>query len=255
MGQTSFAKVIFLKMDNSWLFWQVEGKDDGEGEGRREGAEGLICTSCKTSEAVPLLLNALNYRSLQAVPRPFLGPRHYNKRIVCLRGGSAERRLHPASSVSPCNAEKVHCSPEQPGGMKAMNRHSIWCVLSPGNPLWLLQDDLITHGAAGAPLQERGESRRTWAQHVFGMKHLRLYTAPFPGNCQEEKSINASKVFSKQTLGLCKPCRSGVWWMALSAFLQPAPEAPNPPSTWLLPEPVRASKMKFLRGQGKELRD
>lgn len=79
---------------------------------------------------VPLLLNVLNYRPLQAVPRPFLGPGRYNKCIVCLRGGSAERRLNPisVSVVSPVMLTRFFVTHEQPGGMSTMNGRSTWRV-------------------------------------------------------------------------------------------------------------------------------
>lgn len=78
---------------------------------------------------VPLLLNVLNYRPLQAVPRPFLGPGRYNKCIVCLRG-SAERRLNPisVSVVSPVMLTRFFVTHEQPGGMSTMNGRSAWRV-------------------------------------------------------------------------------------------------------------------------------
>lgn len=76
---------------------------------------------------VPFLLNVLNYRPLPVVPRPFLGPGRYNKCLVCLRGASTERRLNSVSVsvMSPCDAEKVHCGPEQPGAVNAMNSRSL----------------------------------------------------------------------------------------------------------------------------------
>lgn len=108
--------------------------------------------------------------------------------------------------------------------------------------------------AAQAQPQEEGESRNTRAQHMFGMNHLILYITPFPVSHQE-KSINARKVYSKQTSRLWEPYRSGFTWGALSASLEAAPEAPNPPSTWCLLVPVSSAKMKFLGEQRKEIWD
>lgn len=66
------------------------------------------------------------------------------------------------------------------------------------------------------------------------MNHLILYTL----SCElseEEKSINASEIFSKQILGLWKPFGSGFLKAALSVFLKvQAPEAPtlHPPGSF-----------------------
>ena len=109
--------------------------------------------------------------------------------------------------------------------------------------------------AAQTQPQEEGGSRSTRAQHMFGMNHLILYITPFPVNYQEEKSINARKVYSKQTFRLWEPFRSGFPWGALPASLKAAPEAPNPPSTWCLLVPVRSAKTKFLREQSKAMWD
>lgn len=62
---------------------------------------------------------------------------------------------------------------------------------------------------------------------MSGMNHLILYTLSC-GLSEEEKSINASEIFSKQILGLWKPFRSGFLKAALSVFLKvQAPEAPT----------------------------
>lgn len=200
----------------------VKGKDDGGGEGSGErGAEkGLFSLLVIPKKFVPLLLNVLNYRPLQAVPRPFLGSRHYNKCIVCLRGGSTERHLNQLSlSSEPCNAERVLCGPWAPGGMKPMNGRRLCCV----SPLEsFVCPSKMTSSHMGhlqwAQPRELDRSGSTWACHMFGMNHLILYAL----SCElseEEKSINASGIFSEQTRGLWKPFRSSSPWAALSVFL------------------------------------
>lgn len=124
------------------------------------------------------------------------------------------------SLVSPVMPRRFIVTREQPGGMNAMNDHSIRCI-PPGIFCVPQQDDLITHGAPRTQPQEVDPSGTTWACHMCGMNHLILYTTPFPVNCQEEeKSINASGIFSKQTRGLWKPFKSSFPWTALSVLLK-----------------------------------
>lgn len=123
------------KTRNSWLICKRERWWGREGSGERGAEKGLFSLLGIPKKFVPLLLNVLNYRPLQAVPRPFLGSRHYNKCIVCLRGVPLKGVwTSSVSVVSPCNAEKVHCGPWAPGGMKPMNGRRLCCV-SPWNLL------------------------------------------------------------------------------------------------------------------------
>lgn len=88
---------------------------------------------------------------------------------------------------------------------------------------------------------------------MSGMNHLILYTL----SCElseEEKSINASEIFLETNSRALEAVRE--WFSEGSIVSVPdssGSRGPNPPSTWLLPVPVRAAKIKFHSAQSWEV--
>lgn len=181
-----------------------------------------------------LLLSELNYRPLQAVPRPFLGPGRYNNRIVSLGVGawgvcSTERQLTrpQRAHVTLRRSIVILSSQEEWKPWVAAGWRMRLPTPPPGSFVSARKRSSSRMCGSSAPAGKGSEQGSLRLAHVWNESFNSLHPLLRTGR-RRNPSMPAG--FSLNKLwGLWKSLRSGATWTAWSVFLKYFSGSSKPP--------------------------